>query len=228
MGKNISVIIPAYNEQGRIKKTLDCLTGIDSIDEIIVADDGSTDMTYRELKDRKDIILLHAGRNKGKGSAVKSALSHVKSSYIALLDADLCETAAEVDKLISSIRPDRQSIIIGALPSASHKGGFGIVKCISDLGFSVLTGMHVNSLLSGQRVLPADFLRSFKLPEGFGLEFKITLEAVRQGYEILQVPVKMKHRETGRNFGGFIHRGRQFADITGLIFYEIYNNRLRS
>ncbi|MGE5679002.1 MAG: glycosyltransferase family 2 protein [Pseudomonadota bacterium] len=228
MGQNISVIIPAYNEQGRIKKTLDSLKGIGAIDEIIVVDDGSTDMTYEELKDRRDITLIHTDRNKGKGNAVKNALMHVKSRYVALLDADLCESSAEVDKLIGYVKPDIQSIIIGRFSSPSQKGGFGIVKGISDLGFYMLTGKHVASLLSGQRVLPTDFLKSFRLPEGFGLEFKITLEAVRQGYELLEVPVKMIHRETGRDFQGFIHRGRQCMDIVGLIIIETFTKRLRS
>lgn len=228
MGQNISVIIPAYNEQGRIQKTLDSLAGIDAVGEIIVVDDGSTDMTYKELKERKDLILLHSEKNKGKGNAVKSALMHVKSRYIALIDADLCESAAELEKLISYVKPDMHSIIIGRLSSPPQKGGFGIVKGIADLGFYILSGRHVASLLSGQRILPAEFLRSFQIPEGFGLEFKMTLEAVRQGYELLEVPVKMRHRETGRDVQGFIHRGKQFIDIAGSIIKEINNKRLRS
>ena len=228
MGENVSVIIPAYNEQNRIQRTLDSLKGIDMINEIIVADDGSTDMTYMELKDRRDIVLLHTDKNKGKGEAVKRAIRHVKNNNVVLLDADLCETAAEAAKLISYIEPDKRRIIIGRLPSPVKKGGFGIVKSISDHGLYLLTGRHVLSLLSGQRVLPLEFLRSFELPAGFGMEFKITLEALRQGYELLEVPVNMKHRESQRDIKGFVHRGRQCHDIVEVIIYEICNKRLRS
>ena len=73
----------------------------------------------------------------------------------------------------------------------------------------------------GQRVLPLDFLKSIELPSGFGLEFKLTLEAVRRGYEVIEVPVDMRHRETGRNISGFMHRGKQCIDIIDIIRNEM-------
>jgi hypothetical protein len=66
-----------------------------------------------------------------------------------------------------------------------------------------------------------DFLKSIDLPDGFGLEFKITLEGVRRGFEIMEVPVDMHHRETGRDIKGFLHRGRQCLDILSLVSKEI-------
>lgn len=221
MGENVTVIIPAYNEQQRILKTLEGLKDIPEIDEIIVVDDGSTDSTYQILKPLKNIRLLHHESNKGKGNAVKHALEHVTGSTVALLDADLCESASEVKKLIMHIKPEEKAVIIGKLKASCKKGGFGIVKKISGSGFYALTSKRIDSLLSGQRILPADFLRTIDLPGGFGLEFKITLEAVRRGYELIEVPVDMRHRETGRDIKGFLHRGRQCFDIIKLIGNEM-------
>ncbi|MHB1391766.1 MAG: glycosyltransferase family 2 protein [Clostridia bacterium] len=221
MGENVSVIIPAYNEQCRIMKTLASLNEIDSIKEIIVVDDGSTDSTYRLLQSVEGITLLHMRYNKGKGNAVRYALDYVTGNFVALLDADLCESAAEVKKLIEHIKPGEKSIIIGRLPSSKRTGGFGIVRKISGSGFHALTSRKVDSLLSGQRILPLDFLRSIDLPNGFGLEFKITLEGVRAGFELIEVPVDMRHRETGRDIKGFLHRGKQCMDILSLIKSEM-------
>jgi hypothetical protein len=200
---------------------LEGLKAIENINEIIVVDDGSTDSTYQMLKPLKNIILLHIKHNKGKGYAVKYALNHATNHMIALLDADLCESASEVNKLIKHIKPAENAIIIGRLPAPKKKGGFGIVKKVSARGFHALTSKKVDSLLSGQRILPIDFLRSIDLPEGFGLEFKITLEGVRKGFEIIEVPVNMQHRETGRNIKGFMHRGKQFLDIVSIIRNEM-------
>jgi hypothetical protein len=223
------VIIPAYNEQNRILHTLSGLKDIDGIKEIIVVDDGSTDMTYQLLKGLKDITLIHIENNKGKGNAVKSALNHVNSRFVAILDADLCESASEIGRLIDYIKPEEKLIIIGRLPPPRKKGGFGIVRKISGRGFYALTSRRVDSLLSGQRVLPLDFLKSIDIPDGFGLEFKITLEGVRRGFELVEVPVNMRHRETGRDYKGFIHRGKQCVDILKIISNEIRNtNRPRS
>lgn len=221
MGENVSVIVPAYNEQSRILKTLASLNGIDSIKEIIVVDDGSTDSTYQLLQSVQGITLLHMEYNKGKGNAVRYALDYVTGSFVALLDADLGESASEVKKLIARIKPGEKSIIIGRLPSNKRTGGFGIVRKVSGSGFSALTSRRVDSLLSGQRILPLDFLRSIDLPDGFGLEFKITLEGVRKGFELIEVPVDMRHRETGRDIKGFLHRGKQCLDIISLIKSEM-------
>lgn len=221
MGENVSVIIPAYNEQTRIVRTLESLRAIECIEEIIVVDDGSTDSTYQILKPLNYIKLLHIENNKGKGNAVRHALEYVSNPYVALLDADLCESAAEVKKLIENIKPGKKTIIIGRLPAPVKKGGFGIVKKVSGTGFQALTSRKVDSLLSGQRILPLDFLRNIEIPDGFGLEFKITLEGVRKGFELIEVPVEMRHRETGKDIRGFIHRGKQCLDILSLIRSEM-------
>jgi len=221
LGEDVSVIIPAFNEQSQILRTLSGLEGIQSIKEIIVVDDGSTDSTYKLLKPLKDITLLHIEYNSGKGNAVRYALDYATNKFVALLDADLCESSSEIQKLINVIRPDKEAIIIGKLPSSPGSGGFGMLKLISANSFQALTCKKVNSLLSGQRILPLDFLKSIELPYGFGLEFKITLEGVRRNLEVIEVPVNMRHRETGRDLKGFIHRGKQCLDILNLIRSEM-------
>ncbi|MGI6584374.1 MAG: glycosyltransferase [Gracilibacteraceae bacterium] len=221
MGEDVSVIIPAYNESDCILRTLEGLKGMESIKEIIVVDDGSTDSTYKLLKPLTDIKLLKNEYNKGKGSAVRHALDYVTASFVALLDADICESAAEVNKLIQYINPCKKSIIIGRLPAPRRKGGIGIVKGLSGICFKAMTSRKVDSLLSGQRIMPLDFIRNIELPSGFGLEFKITLEAVRKGYEVIEVPVNMRHRETGCNVSGFVHRGKQCIDIINTIRNEM-------
>lgn len=225
MGKDVSVIIPAYNEQTRILKTLESLRGIEGIKEIIVVDDGSTDSTYEVLRQLDDITLLHIDYNKGKGNAVRYALDYVSTDMVALLDADLCESAGEIKKLMEHIRPEEKTIVIGRLPAPKTRGGFGIVKKVSNRGFQTLTARQVDSLLSGQRIVPLEFLKSIELPAGFGLEFKITLEGVRKGFELVEVPVDMHHRETGRDLKGFLHRGKQCMDILGLIRSEMRENK---
>jgi len=228
LGENVSVIIPAFNEESRILQTLDGLRGIEAISEIIVVDDGSTDSTYELLKAVKEITLIHNERNRGKGYAVKAALDYVKSEYVALLDADLCHSSSDVKRLIGHIAPDKKRMIIGKLPAPLKKGGFGIVRKVSEWGFFALTSKRQDSLLSGQRIVPLDFLKNIDIPDGFGFEFKITLEGVKQGFELHETAVDMKHRETGRDVRGFLHRGRQCIDILRVIGKEIRNNRLRS
>ena len=51
------------------------------------------------------------------------------------------------------------------------------------------------------------------LSPGYALEFGMTVDALKRGYRIVEVPVEMTHRETGRDLKGFLHRGKQFRDI---------------
>lgn len=221
MGENVSAIIPAFNEEEYILDTLEGIRKVSGINEIIVVDDGSTDSTYELLKKEKGIMLLKNGRNRGKGYAIRKGLKYANNDYVALVDADLRESAAEFGKLVDRINREDKAVIVGMLPRAKIKGGFGIVKLVSYSGMYLLTAIKVNSILSGQRVLPVSFLREMEFPPGFALEFKITLEAIRGGFKLIEVPVNIRHRETGRDVAGFLHRGRQCCDICRTIKREL-------
>lgn len=213
MGKNVSAIIPVYNEEDRIVSTIESIRKVKSINEIIVVDDGSTDSTFNLLKNEKDIAIVKNERNRGKGSAIRLGLTKVNNDFIALVDGDLGESASKFEKLTDKIGSIDNAIIVGIMPPAKNKGGFGFVKSLSCRGIQQLTSVRVNSVLSGQRVLPTNFLKGLELPDGFAVEFKITLEAIRNGYKIVEIPVEMYHRETKRDLKGFIHRGKQYCDI---------------
>ena len=76
MNPYISMIIPAYNEEIKIKDTLESIKGIKEINEIIVVDDGSTDKTTKiasEVNSEK-IVVLKLDKNRGKGYALNYGL----------------------------------------------------------------------------------------------------------------------------------------------------------
>ena len=85
MEKGISVVIPAYNEEGSIKETLDQLNEVlDNIEhEIIVVDDNSNDSTSEKIKDYKYIKLIKHTKNKGYGGSITSGIkeSNFDTSY---------------------------------------------------------------------------------------------------------------------------------------------------
>jgi dolichyl-phosphate beta-glucosyltransferase len=97
MGKEISVIIPAYNEQERIEQTIKSVSfwlKIHHFDyEIIVINDGSEDDTHKIIsrlaKRNYSLRIKSYRRNKGKGYAVRTGLLDTKSDIVMILDADL-------------------------------------------------------------------------------------------------------------------------------------------
>lgn len=220
MCQNVTVIIPVYNEEDNITLTINSISQIDCINQIIVVDDGSKDNTYDIVSKIDNILVVKHRKNMGKGNAIKTGLEYADNDYIGLVDGDLRESASEFEKLINIYKKNPQAMIIATFPEAKTKGGFGIVKYISKKGFYTLTSRYVKSILNGQRIMRKNFLNSINIPNGFDLEFKLTLEAVRNNIDIIEVPVNMSHNESQRNIKGFLHRGRQFWNIIKIIAKE--------
>jgi hypothetical protein len=110
------------------------------------------------------------------------------------------------------------SIAIMKAPEG-HKGGFGFVMGLSRWAIRRFGGMVVTAPLSGQRAFRRELIeRIGGFEEGFGVETAMTIDALRQGYKIVEVPLPLTHRATGRNWAGFRHRGRQFVDILKVVF----------
>ncbi|MBW3014958.1 glycosyltransferase family 2 protein [Candidatus Woesearchaeota archaeon] len=88
----VSIVVPAYNEQDTIAKTLDSLLELDYPKdkvEIVVLDDGSTDDTYKIAKEyKKKGVIVFTKENGGKGLALNFALTKVTGEFFGALDAD--------------------------------------------------------------------------------------------------------------------------------------------
>ncbi|AFS78409.1 glycosyltransferase, family 2 [Gottschalkia acidurici 9a] len=209
----VVVVIPAYNEEKTIKRTIDNVKSIDMIDEIVVVDDGSIDNTSKVVEDM-NITLIRLNKNSGKGYAIRKAIETIKYDYLVLLDGDLGESSNEVEKLINPVINNEVDVTIAKFGKAKKKGGFGLVKKLAKYGVYFYTGKKIDTTLSGQRVYKKEVIEGISyIPDRFGIEVAMTVGAFRKGFTVKEVDVLMTHNETGRNISGFIHRGRQFLDI---------------
>lgn len=222
--KHISIIIPAYNEENKIKATIEGIKDIQCIDDIIIVDDGSTDNTFKIASSYDCVKSLKLDKNMGKGFALNYGLKMAmqNSDIIGFLDADLGETSRDIEKLIYPVLNDECDVTIAKFPPAKKKGGFGIVKKLAKNGVKMLTGEELDSTLSGQRVFKKEVLQNFEeMPFGYGVEVGMTIDILKKGYKINEVLVNMTHNETGRNLNGFIHRGKQFYHINITLLKKI-------
>lgn len=210
----MTVLVPAYNEADKIGATISALDEVPDADEIIVINDGSTDRTAEVVKQKAQAKLINLETNHGKGAALNRGLKAAQGRIISLLDADLEETAVELEKLLNPVLDQQVDMSIAAFPPPEKKGGLGLVTNLAQLGLKFFTGREFSSPLSGQRVLTREvinYLNHFK--PGFGVEVGLTIEVINGGFEVTEIPVEMSHRETGRDWVGFRHRGRQFKDV---------------
>lgn len=229
MAQRVSVVIPAYNEADTIRATVGAVVSIPEIDEVVVIDDHSNDSTAGAAREA-GALVFSMPRNSGKGAALNAGISRARGEVIVLLDADLGTSAAEARKLVRPVLSGEADVAIARFPRARRKGGFGLVKGLAYYGILYFTGLEMQSPISGQRAVRREVLdRLCPLAGGYGVEVGMTVDAACLGFRLIEVPVEMTHKETGRDLKGFLHRGRQFRDIalTLLKCYVKYHGKKR-
>lgn len=217
-----SIIIPTYNEELKIKNTLDAIKNETLINEIIVVDDGSTDKTVEILKQYNDSKIKYfiMKKNGGKGKALEEGLKQisVNSKVVVFLDGDLGSTSKEVIKIIKPVINGETDVAIAKFKPATKKGGMGFVKRLAKNSVYELTGVKLDSTISGQRAFKREVIEKLgKIPDGYGVEVGMTIDMIKMGYKVIEVLVDMGHNETGRNISGFIHRGKQYLHIRKIV-----------
>lgn len=217
-----SIIIPAYNEESRIKDTLDNIVDIDLIDEILVVDDGSKDNTSKVLENYKNpkVKFFVQNPNQGKGKALEKGLKMLddKSEIVVFLDADVGKTSSEVVKIIKPVINGECDVAIAKFKPATKKGGMGFVKRLAKDSVYEMTGVELNASISGQRAFKREVIEKFDtIPDGYGVEVGMAIDILKWGYTMKEYIVDMSHNETGRDLNGFIHRGKQYLHIKKIV-----------
>lgn len=206
-------VVPAFREAGVIGATVTALRGMPELERVVVLDDCSGDGTAAEATAAGATVVVQS-RNLGKGGSFNKVIPYLDFDVVLLMDGDLGEHAAEGAKLLAPVLKGEADLAIAAFPPASKKGGFGAAKGLASAGIKQLSGFDARSPLSGQRAMTR---RAFEVlspfDEGFGVEVGMTVDAVRMGLRVVEVDTRMSHRESGRDFAGFLHRGRQFSHI---------------
>ena len=205
----IAAIVPAYNEERSIAAVVEALCGVESLDEIILVDDGSKDRTLALMrqaaqKDPRIRVIAHE-TNLGKGQAIFSAWATTTAPTIVMLDADLhALTPGHVRALSAPVLDRRADMTLGLF------WGGHIHTDFSSWGAPFLTG---------QRGLRASILKhvSREAAQGYGFEIALTIAAHKNGYRSRAVPLEGVWHPTSEFHRGFWSgmkwRARMYAQI---------------
>lgn len=211
--KKVSVVVPAFNEEAAIASTLRAIRERTFCHELIVVDDGSKDKTAQVAKAWADTVIS-TPQNRGKGAALQTGWQHASGDVVMLLDGDLRESAGEAAHLLSPVIEGTCDMTVAVLPSPQKRIGLGLAKGLAHHGIRILTGFEARAPLSGQRAFRRELLQQVgRLDKGFGVEVGLTVDVLRAGYRVLEVPVPFMHRQTGNDWSGYCHRGKEFVAI---------------
>jgi len=201
---DFTILVAARDEEKRIGTTVAALREAFPGAEVIVADDGSRDGTA-SAAERAGARVLALPR-RGKGQALAAAEQEARPGGLLLCDADLGGDLAPL------LETDTDLAV--AAFAQRQGGGFGIVKRTAQELLRLMTGREVHEPLSGQRALsPRARDCCFPTAAGFGCEARMTLDALQAGLEVNEVELPLRHRATGRDVAGFLHRARQLRDL---------------
>ena len=205
MSDFISVVIPAYNEETRIRSTLEkvhsyCTDRFGEF-EIIIVDDGSSDETSALVKflsqHRENVSLIRYAQNAGKGYAVRRGVLSSRGDLLLICDADLSTPIEELEKLMPFVDDDYDiaigsrglgdSRILERQPWYRERMGktfnFFVrmlaIRGIRDTqcGFKLFKGDIARALFSKSRI------------NGFSFDVEVLYLARRAGYKINEVPI---------------------------------------
>lgn len=204
MSGRLTILVAARDEEERIGATVDSLRSRLPDADVVIADDGSHDRTVAVAeKAGARVVVLE---RRGKGQALTLAERELGPGPLLLCDADLVGdvgalTATEADLAIAVFR-------------TRDGGGLGLAKRAARSLIAARSGFAPREPLSGQRFLSQRARDTvFPVAMGFGVETRMTIDAVRAGLVVEEVELDLEHRATGRTVRGFTHRGRQLAEL---------------
>jgi glycosyltransferase involved in cell wall biosynthesis len=202
--KNISIIIPTYNEEKAVGETLTFFKSLlDNYPqtEVIFVDDGSTDKTPQKLQSVKhdQIKVITSSTNEGYGAAIKKGVKESSYQYIAITDADGSYPNEKLPFLFSVLIRENADMVIGARTGKVVKINplRRLPKYFLRKFAQYLSSKKIPDLNSGLRIVNKELVYKFfnLLPDGFSLTSTLTIALSVDGFKVAYVPINYYKRK---------------------------------
>jgi glycosyltransferase involved in cell wall biosynthesis len=218
---DLTIVIPAYNEEKGIEKTILTCKRTNPKATILVIDDCSTDNTAKITKNLKkqvkNLEIISHKKNKGYGGALATGFSSAKTKYVAFLDADLTYHPRYLPVLLDLVIKNKLDCAWG------NRFGKGInhMPLIRKFGnrilvflFLLVNGRYVSDISCGERVFDKKSLEKIdyqSLPTGLDMITAMTKRIVtrRLRYKLIPIEYPRRHGASKLNiFKDFINMAR--------------------
>ena len=197
--EDVCILIPTLNEEESIESVIKDFQAL-GFEKILVIDGHSIDGTVE--KARLTGIRVEVQSGTGKGRALKEAFDLIDEDYVVLIDGDGTYLPSEVNQLLNPVLNGRADHVIGNR-FGNPEGGS--LKRLNMFGnriinhfFGIIYGVRLADILSGYRAFTTEAVRSLDLNmPGFEIESEMTIESVKKGLRIAELPITYRPRPKG-------------------------------
>lgn len=196
---DVCILIPTLNEEDAISEVIGEFKKM-GFDEILVIDGHSRDRTRERADEAGAKVVVQ--REKGKGQALKEAFSLIEADYIVMIDGDGTYLPAEVRLLLDPIFEGKADHVMGNRFGNLQKGALTRLNSagnrLINFFFRLIYNVPLNDILTGYRAFTREGVRRLDLTmPGFEIETEMTVDSVKKGLAIAEVPVTYRARTTG-------------------------------
>ena len=194
----VTIVMPVFNERVRLERAIDAVLAANVSDslELLIVDDGSTDGTRDILREGNwppEVRVIYHDKNRGKGAAIRTALTEARGVYTTIMDADLEYEPSDIPALLGPLRAGDAQAVFGTRGFQAHSAySFWYVVGNRSVTFAanLLFNSWVSDMMTGQKAMSTELFRSLDLRAGgFAIEAEITARLLRRGVRIYEVPV---------------------------------------
>ena len=230
MQKNISIIVPIYNEELSINSLYEEIKTIvlDAFNqyEIIFIDDGSNDKSYEIINqlasNDASIIAIKLNRNYGKSDALNEGFKLAQYEYIATLDGDLQDDPNEIIKLVDTL-DDGWDCVSGWKKNRKDPYSKTIPSFFFNKFINFFSGLKLHDLNCGIKVYRKDAIQSLNIYGG--LHRYIPLLLFNNGYRVTESIVNHRSRKYGQTKYGKSRFFHGIFDFLTIYFLKKYFNK---
>ncbi|MCX6277500.1 MAG: glycosyltransferase family 2 protein [Bacteroidetes bacterium] len=224
-GIDLTVIIPAYNEMENLTVILPSLISHcrENNWRIILVNDGSRDETKDFLKGFENepaLRILHHKLNKGYGAAIKTGISACETDYLITYDADGQHYLDDIERLVACLIKHDADMVVGSrkgIKSASITRGVG--KSIIRLIARIMMTVPIHDINSGMKIYRTDLAKKYLYLTTNTMSFSdvITLIFINNRHLVVEEPIRIKERNTGKSTIGFQTAFQTIMEIINIV-----------